>query len=191
MTNTCFELGGREQNAVSPRTVLPILGIAQPLNSGGRLVRHLSVSRKLRSIGKCFSLWCRWYTGNSALRGQPRCGAPAALTLTYLPVAVPSREDLGENSYEWLPKWVTSSEFYDNLFSPFSISLALGRKQNRPERKAFQSGLVSALNPLGLVVLRASNCGRKRKCVSAFILLFLDSKYHHGNPFANKGRNNF
>ena len=141
MINTCSELGGREQNAVSPRTVLPILGTAQPLNSGGRLVRHLSVSRKLRSIGKCFSLWCRWYTGNSALRGQPRCGAPTALTLTYLPIAVPSWEDLGENSYEWLPEWVTSSEFCDNLFSPFSISLALGRKQNRPERKTYRSVL--------------------------------------------------
>lgn len=154
--NTCFELGGREQNAVSPRTVLPILGTAQPLNSGGRLVRHLSVSRKLRSIGKCFSLWCRWYTGNSALRGQPRCGAPTALTLTHLPIAVPSWEDLGENSYEWLPKRVTSSEFYDNLFSPFSISLALGRKQNRPERKNL-SEQSSWLLPSRVVALRADD----------------------------------
>lgn len=170
MINTCFELGGREQNAVSPRTVLPILGTAQPLNSGGRLVRHLSVSRKLRPIGKCFSLWCRWYTGNSALRGQPRCGAPTALTLTYLPIAVPSWEDLGENSYEWLPKWVTSSEFYDNLFSPFSISLALGRKQESPERKPSEQSWW--LSPFRAVVLRA-----KYRGVAWVLIMSLSSEY--------------
>ena len=185
MMNTCFELGGREQNAVSPRTVLPILGTAQPLNSGGRLVRHLSVSRKLRSIGKCFSLWCRWYTGNSALRGQPRCGAPTALTLTYLPIAVPSWEDLGENSYEWLPEWVTSSEFCDNLFSPFSISLALGRKQKRPERKTYRSGLVGS-HPFGRWRLEPMIC----ECECEYPNLS-DAKHHQGNPFDNKGRNNF
>ena len=170
---------------------MPILGTAQPLNSGGRLVRHLSVSRKLRSIGKCFSLWCRWYTGNSALRGQPRCGAPTALTLTYLPIAVPSWEDLGENSYEWLPKRVTSSEFCDNLFSPFSISLASGRKQNRPERKTYRSVLHRLSTLSGRWNSEPQKFGRKRNCVSAFILLFSDAEFHQGNPFTNKGRNNF
>ena len=138
VTITCSELGGREQAQLPQGRCCPSLALRN-LVVGRGLVRHLSVSRKLRSIGKCFSLWCRWYTGNSALRGQPRCGAPTALTLTYLPIAVPSWEDFGENSYEWLPEWVTSSEFCDNLFSPFSISLALGRKQKRPERNTSQS----------------------------------------------------
>ena len=147
VTITCSELGGREQAQLPQGRCCPSLALRN-LVVGRGLVRHLSVSRKLRSIGKCFSLWCRWYTGNSALRGQPRCGAPSALTLTYLPIAVPSWEDLGENSYEWLPKWVTSSEFFGILFSPFSISLALGRKQKSPERRTFQSSLFGSC-PLG------------------------------------------
>ena len=35
------------------------------------------------------------------------------------------------------PLRMTSSEFYYILVSPFSISLALGRKQERPERLSF------------------------------------------------------
>ena len=67
------------------------------------LVRHLSVGRKLRPIGKCFSLWCRWYTGNSALRGQPMHVCSACLPLPTSLSQCPLGRIWAKSAYEWLP----------------------------------------------------------------------------------------
>ena len=80
----------------------PSLALRNPVVWRG-LVRHLSVSRKLRPIGKCFSLWCRWYTGNSALRGQPMHACSTCLPLPTSLSQCPLGRIWAKSAYEWLP----------------------------------------------------------------------------------------
>ena len=99
INDTCSELGGKEQSAITPKAVQSVLGLAPRPVVG--LARHRAVSRNQRPVRHL-------RLSVSAVRGQIRSARPteiwpeAILTLTYLPVAAPSREDLGEDSYEWL-----------------------------------------------------------------------------------------
>ena len=84
------------------------------------------------------------------------------------------------------PLRVTSPEFYNILVSPFSISLALGRKQERPEDWPSER-LGVALIPLGIVVREPMDYGN-----SVSILLAIGQpSTTKANLSADKCKENF
>ena len=130
-------------------------GVAHPWCLRNLIIREGDLFVTCRSVASLRSIWNVSPLGVGHTRENPLCEANRGvrlslltLTLTYPPVAVPSREDLGETSYEWLS--ITDDEFRSLhlfLFLPATGPSFRAENRNAPKGSAF--GAFVALYPCG------------------------------------------